>query len=133
MGSKTDAPPLPLPLPTSTVSASTSTSSSSSLPRPLAHVVLLLIDGVGDVPCKAFAAQRQQREGGSDKNSSSSSRSSSSSSKRSLTPLQAAAPLEALDAVASRGFLGLLDPVQPGKACGSDTAHLSLLGYDPRT
>ena len=39
----------------------------------------------------------------------------------------------ALDAVASRGLLGLLDPVQPGKACGSDTAHLSLLGYDPRT
>jgi hypothetical protein len=31
------------------------------------------------------------------------------------------------------GVLGLLDPVEPGRACGSDTAHLSLLGYDPRT
>ena len=25
-----------------------------------------------------------------------------------------------------------MDPVAPGLACGSDTAHLSLLGYDPR-
>jgi 2,3-bisphosphoglycerate-independent phosphoglycerate mutase len=25
-----------------------------------------------------------------------------------------------------------MDPVEPGLACGSDTAHLSLLGYDPR-
>jgi len=30
------------------------------------------------------------------------------------------------------GVLGLVDPVEPGRACGSDTAHLSLLGYDPR-
>lgn len=106
---------------------STSTSSGSLLPRPLAHVVLLLIDGAGDVPCKAFAQQqqkeRQERSAGGSKNNGS----------RSLTPLQAAAPLSALDAVASAGLLGLLDPVQPGKACGSDTAHLSLLGYDPRT
>jgi 2,3-bisphosphoglycerate-independent phosphoglycerate mutase len=27
---------------------------------------------------------------------------------------------------------GLLDPVEPGLACGSDTAHLAILGYDPR-
>ena len=27
---------------------------------------------------------------------------------------------------------GLMDPVEPGLACGSDTAHLSLLGYDPK-
>ena len=117
MASRADATP---PLPTLASSAS------SSLPRPLAHVVLLLIDGVGDVPCRAFA------------NSSKSSKSSKSQNDKgrntsSLTPLQAAAPLAALDAVASGGVLGLLDPVQPGKACGSDTAHLSLLGYDPRT
>lgn len=35
-------------------------------------------------------------------------------------------------AAAAAGHNGLLDPVEPGLACGSDTAHLSLLGYDPR-
>lgn len=37
-----------------------------------------------------------------------------------------------LDAIASAGVNGLMDPVETGLACGSDTAHLSLLGYDPR-
>lgn len=37
-----------------------------------------------------------------------------------------------LDAIASAGVNGLMDPVEAGLACGSDTAHLSLLGYDPR-
>lgn len=50
---------------------------------------------------------------------------------RRRTPLQAARAAH-LDAVASGGASGLLDPVEPGLACGSDTAHLSLLGYDPR-
>lgn len=30
------------------------------------------------------------------------------------------------------GINGLLDPVEPGLACGSDTAHMSILGYNPR-
>lgn len=30
------------------------------------------------------------------------------------------------------GVNGLMDPVEPGLACGSDTAHLSILGYPPR-
>lgn len=29
------------------------------------------------------------------------------------------------------GLLGLLDSVEAGQSCGSDTSHLSLLGYDP--
>ncbi|KAG6525909.1 hypothetical protein ZIOFF_015882 [Zingiber officinale] len=37
-----------------------------------------------------------------------------------------------LDAIASTGVNGLMDPVEAGLVCGSDTAHLSLLGYDPR-
>ncbi|EFA80865.1 hypothetical protein PPL_06454 [Heterostelium album PN500] len=30
------------------------------------------------------------------------------------------------------GVNGIMDPVEPGYACGSDTAHLSIFGYDPR-
>jgi hypothetical protein len=33
---------------------------------------------------------------------------------------------------AAAGVNGLMDPVEPGLACGSDTAHMNILGYDPR-
>lgn len=33
--------------------------------------------------------------------------------------------------LAGGGLTGLMDPVSPGYACGSDTAHMSILGYDP--
>ncbi|KAL8240823.1 hypothetical protein R6Q59_014178 [Mikania micrantha] len=36
-----------------------------------------------------------------------------------------------LDAIAYVGINGLMDPVEVGLGCSSDTAHLSLLGYDP--
>ncbi|MCD6141496.1 2,3-bisphosphoglycerate-independent phosphoglycerate mutase [Candidatus Bipolaricaulota bacterium] len=36
-----------------------------------------------------------------------------------------------LDELARRGAIGLIDPIRPGVRPGSDTAHLSLLGYDP--
>ncbi|KDO18547.1 hypothetical protein SPRG_16097, partial [Saprolegnia parasitica CBS 223.65] len=38
------------------------------------------------------------------------------------TPL-AAARTPAMDAIAAGGLSGLMDPVEPGLACGSDTAH----------
>ncbi|CAH0477071.1 unnamed protein product [Peronospora belbahrii] len=46
------------------------------------------------------------------------------------TPLEAA-PTPAMDAIAHGGLTGLMDPVEPGYACGSDTAHMSILGYNP--
>ena len=46
------------------------------------------------------------------------------------TCLEAAATPH-LDDLAVRGALGLVDPIGPGVRPGSDTAHLSLLGYDP--
>lgn len=38
-----------------------------------------------------------------------------------------------LDKVALAGVTGLQDPVENGFSCGSDTAHMSLLGYNPFT
>ncbi len=47
------------------------------------------------------------------------------------TPLQAAAT-PVMDRLARQGELGLARTVPPGMAPGSDTANLSVLGYDPR-
>ncbi|GAB2278202.1 hypothetical protein Dimus_035305 [Dionaea muscipula] len=72
--------------------------------RPRRRVAFVLIDGLGDVSLPRFGYR---------------------------TPLQVAR-VPNLDAIASAGVNGLMDPVEVGLACGSDTAHLSLLGYDPR-
>ncbi|KAJ0448709.1 putative phosphoglycerate mutase (2,3-diphosphoglycerate-independent) [Helianthus annuus] len=71
---------------------------------PRKRVVFVLIDGLGDVSIPRFGYK---------------------------TPLEAA-KVPNLDAIASAGVNGLMDPVEVGLGCGSDTAHLSLLGYDPR-
>ncbi|KAH6836941.1 Cofactor-independent phosphoglycerate mutase [Perilla frutescens var. hirtella] len=71
---------------------------------PKRRVAFVLIDGVGDISLPRFGYK---------------------------TPLQVA-NIPNLDAIASAGINGLMDPVEVGLACGSDTAHLSLLGYDPR-
>lgn len=68
------------------------------------RVAFVLVDGIGDVSVPSLGGR---------------------------TPLEAASAPR-LDAVAAAGVTGLMDPVEPGLACGSDTAHLSLLGYDPR-
>ncbi|KAF9624778.1 hypothetical protein IFM89_013859 [Coptis chinensis] len=72
--------------------------------QPKERVAFVLIDGLGDVSLPRFGYR---------------------------TPLQVAKTPN-LDAIASAGVNGLMDPVEAGLACGSDTAHLSLLGYDPR-
>ncbi|XP_050226403.1 uncharacterized protein LOC126676278 [Mercurialis annua] len=72
--------------------------------QPKRRVAFVLVDGVGDVSLPRFGYK---------------------------TPLQAAKTPN-LDAIASAGINGLMDPVEVGLGCGSDTAHLSLLGYDPR-
>ncbi|XP_019197309.1 PREDICTED: uncharacterized protein LOC109191178 isoform X2 [Ipomoea nil] len=72
--------------------------------HPKKRVAFVLIDGLGDVSLPRFGYQ---------------------------TPMQAA-EIPNLDAIASAGVNGLMDPVEVGLGCGSDTAHLSLLGYNPR-
>ncbi|KAK1310318.1 hypothetical protein QJS10_CPA08g01709 [Acorus calamus] len=72
--------------------------------NPKRRVAFVLVDGIGDVSMPMFGYR---------------------------SPLEVAKTPN-LDAVASAGVNGLMDPVEAGLACGSDTAHLSLLGYDPR-
>ncbi|CAN0916278.1 2,3-bisphosphoglycerate-independent phosphoglycerate mutase 1 [Linum grandiflorum] len=72
--------------------------------QPKRRVAFVLIDGIGDVSLPRLGYK---------------------------TPLEAAY-VPNLDSIASAGVNGLMDPVEAGLGCGSDTAHLSLLGYDPR-
>lgn len=67
-------------------------------------LMFVLIDGLGDVSIPAFDYR---------------------------TPLQHA-KIPYMDYIAAAGRNGLLDPVQVGLACGSDTAHLSIFGYPPQ-
>lgn len=71
---------------------------------PKSRVAFILVDGLGDVGIPSLNWK---------------------------SPVEAAHTPN-LDAMASAGINGLMDPVEPGLACGSDTAHLSLLGYNPR-
>ncbi|KAL1933541.1 hypothetical protein VTP01DRAFT_7631 [Rhizomucor pusillus] len=68
------------------------------------RLLVLLIDGVGDVAVPQLDHK---------------------------TPLQAA-NTPWLDRLAAGGLNGLMDSVEPALACGSDTAHMSILGYNPR-
>lgn len=68
------------------------------------RVAFILVDGLGDVAIPSLGFK---------------------------SPVEAAKTPN-LDALASGGVSGLMDPVEPGLGCGSDTAHLSLLGYNPR-
>ena len=65
--------------------------------------IVLVMDGMGDRPLKEFDNQ---------------------------TPLQAANTPN-MDQMAKNGITGIMDSIAPGIIPGSDTAHLSILGYDP--
>ncbi|ACL17920.1 2,3-bisphosphoglycerate-independent phosphoglycerate mutase [Methanosphaerula palustris] len=68
-------------------------------------IVMLVLDGIGDRPCGELAG---------------------------MTPLQAAkTPI--LDQLAAEGITGIMDTIGPGIRPGSDTSHLSLLGYPPES
>jgi 2,3-bisphosphoglycerate-independent phosphoglycerate mutase len=68
-------------------------------------VLLLILDGISDRPCEELGG---------------------------LTPLQAART-PVLDRIAKEGICGIMDPIGTGIRPGSDTSHLSLLGYPPET
>ncbi|WP_071906038.1 2,3-bisphosphoglycerate-independent phosphoglycerate mutase [Methanobacterium congolense] len=48
------------------------------------------------------------------------------------TPLETAKTPN-MDKMAKIGICGLMDPIKPGIRAGSDTSHISILGYDPYT
>jgi len=68
-------------------------------------ILFLVIDGLSDRPCPELGDR---------------------------TPLEAANH-PVLDRLAAEGICGIMDTISPGIRPGSDTAHLALLGYDPRT
>ncbi len=65
--------------------------------------ILLICDGMGDRPVASLGGR---------------------------TPLEAANTPN-MDALAAQGVSGQMDPIAPGIRAGSDTSHLSILGYDP--
>lgn len=66
-------------------------------------ILFIVLDGISDRPCPALGGK---------------------------TPLSAAKK-PVLDKLAAEGICGIMDTISPGVRPGSDTAHLSLLGYDP--
>ena len=65
--------------------------------------LILIMDGMGDRPIKEFGNK---------------------------TPLEAANTPN-MDKMAAEGITGIMDSIAPGIIPGSDTAHLSILGYNP--
>ncbi len=66
-------------------------------------IVMIIMDGLGDRPSRIL---------------------------KNKTPMEAAYTPN-MDYMARNGISGMVYPVNTGLVCGSDTSHLSLLGYDP--
>jgi 2,3-bisphosphoglycerate-independent phosphoglycerate mutase len=65
--------------------------------------IIMIIDGMGDRPLKELGYK---------------------------TPLETAKTPN-MDKMAENGICGIMDPIKPGIRPGSDTSHISILGYDP--
>lgn len=65
--------------------------------------IIMIIDGMGDRPIEELGNK---------------------------TPLEAALTPN-MDKMAENGICGIMDPIRPGIRAGSDTSHISILGYDP--
>ncbi|MDI6723596.1 MAG: 2,3-bisphosphoglycerate-independent phosphoglycerate mutase [Methanobacterium sp.] len=65
--------------------------------------IIMIIDGMADRPLKELGYR---------------------------TPLEAA-DTPNMDKLAEMGINGIMDPISPGIRAGSDTSHISILGYDP--
>ena len=65
--------------------------------------IIMIIDGMADRPIKELGYK---------------------------TPLEAAVTPN-MDKMAENGICGIMDPIKPGIRAGSDTSHISILGYDP--
>ena len=85
--------------------------------------VWVLLDGIGDVHIAGMRAAHPS--------SPPPPASGASGARDGATTLQAARTPH-MDLLARHGLCGLVDSVEAGQACGSDTAHLSLLHYPPQ-
>jgi 2,3-bisphosphoglycerate-independent phosphoglycerate mutase len=65
--------------------------------------IIMIIDGMGDRPLKELGYK---------------------------TPLESAITPN-MDKMAENGICGIMDPIRPGIRPGSDTSHISILGYNP--
>ena len=65
--------------------------------------IIMIIDGMADRPLEEFGFK---------------------------TPLEAAKTPN-MDKLVENGICGIMDPIMPGVRAGSDTSHISILGYDP--
>lgn len=68
------------------------------------NILLVVMDGLGDRPCRDLDG---------------------------MTPLEAAYTPN-MDELAELGINGLMYPIDQGVVAGSDTSHMSILGYDPK-
>ncbi|KRX10254.1 Alkaline-phosphatase-like, core domain [Pseudocohnilembus persalinus] len=68
-------------------------------------ILFVLMDGIGDVQTQELDNQ---------------------------TPLEKS-KIPFMDAIAKSGITGIMDPVETGLSCGSDTAHMNIFGYNPFT